>query len=227
LIASIFGDVLTRAESDGRILDLPERIDRPTLVAFDVGADNPTVAIWIQPHSEWLDVVDVEAWQGLSIEGIIQRVRQRGYPLREWIGPHDLKQRHLTASGAGGMALSPLSVASRLGVTFKVAPELKLADGLDAVRRMFSRFRFDRKRCARLLKALSEYQRTWNPKDKVYSEKPKHNWASDYCDALRTFSTGYRARGEGADGRPRQQYAESKTATGWGARPEPPGYYPR
>jgi hypothetical protein len=56
-----------------------------------------------------------------------------------------------------------------------------IAEGLDATRRLFARLRFDAKRSARLLEALGQYQRKWDPAMKVYAEKPLHNWASDYA----------------------------------------------
>ena len=81
--------------------------------------------------------------------------------------------------------------AEQLGIKFRVVPRLGLADGLDRVRRLFSRFRFDRKRCARLLEALGQYRRAWDPQLKVYADNPLHDWCSDYADSLRTLATGY------------------------------------
>jgi phage terminase large subunit len=194
LVASIFGDVLSTCESSGRILDLPQRMDLPGVVAFDLGVNDSTVAIWALENGPWLDVVDVEAWQNLALPAIIQRVQAKGYPLREWYGPHDLAQRDLGAVGVAGQALTRLDVAARLGVRFTVARKLPVSEGLDMVRRLFSRLRFDTKRCARLLEALGQYQRQWDPTAKVYAEKPLHNWCSDYADALRTLAVAYHER---------------------------------
>lgn len=221
LIASIFGDVLTKAEQEGRILDLPQRIERPTVVAFDLGVNDSTVAVFVQENGEWLDVVDVDAWQNLALPTIIQHVQRKGYSLRDWIGPHDLEHRDLSSAGVGGQAQTRLEVARKLGVHFRVAAKLSIADGLDAVRRMLaSRLRFDRRRCARLLEALSQYQRTWNPQLKVYADKPLHDWSSDFADALRTFAVGYRER---RDHRPRDPKPRSRIdfnpldASTWGS----------
>jgi phage terminase large subunit len=192
LIASIFGDVLTKCEEDHRILDLPQRMDLPTVVAFDLGLDDSTVAVFVQENGAWLDVIDVDAWQNLALPTIIQRVQAKGYTLRDWIAPHDIEVRDYSALGAAGQALTRWQVASKLGVRFTVAPKLSIAEGLDSTRRLFARLRFDTRRCTRLVEALSLYQRKWDPVGKVYAEKPLHNWASDYADALRTFAVGYR-----------------------------------
>jgi phage terminase large subunit len=208
LISSIFGDVLTKCEEDGRILDLPQRTDLNTVVAFDLGLDDSTVAVFIQENGAWLDVVDVDAWQNLALPTILQHVRAKGYTLRDWIGPFDIEVRDLSAVGVAGQALTRWQVAAKLGVKFVVAPKLSIAEGLDATRRLFARLRFDTKRCARLLEALSQYQRKWDPALKVYAEKPLHNWASDYADALRTFAVGYQPK------RPRSPSWRQPEATG-------------
>jgi phage terminase large subunit len=207
LVASIFGDVLTRCEQEGRILDLPRREHVPTVVAFDLGLNDSTVAVWIQAQGEWFDVVDVEAWQNLTLTGVIQRVQARGWLVRDWLAPHDLHHREFSAEGAGGQAVTRERVAQRAGVRFKIAPKLSLSDGLDAVRRVFSRLRFDRKRTAKLVEALSQYQRAWDPEARVYADRPLHNWCSDYADALRTFAVSPQRPARDANWKP----APSKT----------------
>ena len=92
-------------------------------------------------------------------------------------------------------------VAGRLGVKFTAAPKLSLAEGLDATRRLFPRLKFDQRQCGRLLEAVSEYRRTWDPERKLHSDKPLHNWCSHFVDALRTFAVAYRDRDN--DDRPR------------------------
>jgi phage terminase large subunit len=132
LIASIFGDVLTKAEQDGRILDLPRREDRPTVVALDLGVDDLTVATFVQTNDEWRDVVDVQEYQGLTLAEIIRRVRATGWNVVDWCAPHDIEVRDLSATSATGTALSRWQVAAKLGVRFQVAPRLPLPEGLDA-----------------------------------------------------------------------------------------------
>jgi hypothetical protein len=149
LASSIFGDLLNKAEQEGRILDLPQRTDRPTLVGLDLGVRDKSVAVFIQPHGEFLDIVDCWAGEALALPGVIQEIRARGWSLVTWLAPHDLAQRDFSASGAGGTAVTRDTVARRLGVVFRIAPRLSIAEGLDAVRRMFSRFRFDRKAARR------------------------------------------------------------------------------
>jgi phage terminase large subunit len=204
LISSIFGDVLTAAQKDDRIGEVPHRPDRPVVTAWDLGVDDATVIIYVQPVGDMFHVIDVDEFSGLTLAGLIARVKAHTeYNVQEWYAPHDLRNRDFSATGgADGQAVTREQVARRLGVRFTIAPKLGLADGLDAVRRMLSRFRFDQRKCGKLLEAISEYRRTWDPERKVYSDKPLHDWSSHYCDALRTFVTGYRERSDDREHRP-------------------------
>ena len=42
------------------------------------------------------------------------------------------------------------------------------------------------------INALKNYERKWDAKNKMYSPRPKHNWASNGADAFRTMSMGMR-----------------------------------
>jgi phage terminase large subunit len=217
LVASIFGDVLTVAEQEGRLGDLPRQEDRPTIVAFDLGVDDATVCTWVQETGAYLDIVDVESWQNLSLAGIIQRVQARGWLIREWLFPHDLGQRDLSATGVAGQAERREEQVRRLGLRYRIAPKRSVSEGLDAVRRLFGKLRFDRTRAATLIEALGQYQRAWDPERRVYAEKPRHDWASHYADSLRTFAMAYRERPEGDV--TRQKYARtSRDPEGLGPR---------
>jgi len=56
---------------------------------------------------------------------------------------------------------------------------------------------------------------TWGPERKVYSDKPLHNWASHFVDALRTFAVSYREPGGRWRGLPEgTQYARG-SLTKW------------
>jgi phage terminase large subunit len=186
LVSSYYGDVLTTAEADGRILDLPHRTDLRTLTGWDLGWSDDTVIVYVQERGEWLDVVDCEGFTGVDTTGAVARLQAHGYVFREHLAPHDADQ-HNVASGQ-----SPKEVAARLGVRFRVVPKTDVQWGIDAVRRLFPRLRFDRRRCAKLLEALAGYEKQWDPRGKVFRDRPLHSWHSHYADALRTFAVGYR-----------------------------------
>jgi hypothetical protein len=187
LVSSYFGDVLTKAEAEGRILDLPHRPETRAVTAWDLGFRDETVVLYAQEHGEWLDLFDCDAFTGTALPEILSRVRAHPYNIREWLAPHDIGQHEF------GSGQTPKEVAARLGVHFRVAPKLDVQSGIDAVRRLFGRLRFDRRRGAKLLEALAGYSKIWDATGKVFRDKPLHSWHSHYADALRVLATAYRS----------------------------------
>jgi hypothetical protein len=211
LVSSYYGDLLTKAEADGRILDLPHRPEVPAVTAWDLGFRDLTVVLFAQERGEQLDIFDCDQFESLSLPEILSRVRAKPYNIREWLAPHDIGQHEF------GSGQTPKEVARRLGVNFRVAPKLEVQSGIDSVRRLFGRLRFDRRRTAKLLEALGGYQKVWDAKGKTFRDKPLHSWHSHFADALRVLATAYR---EPVDlSRPRQRYAISSTAESRDAQP--------
>ena len=68
----------------------------------------------------------------------------------------------------------------------------------------------------RLLQAIEGYQKHWDPAAKVFRDKPKHDWTSDYCDALRYLALGWADKGEARErlnaGRMRQGMGSGRRA---------------
>jgi hypothetical protein len=192
LVSSYYGDLLGKCEQDGRITDLPHRPDRPTMTGWDLGIADATAILYVQEVAERLHVIDAEDYEGLSLPDILARTQRHGYVFdsRRQLAPHDIEVRDLS------VGISRRDVAAKLGTRFTTVPRCSVAEGIDAVRRLFPRLVFDRRKCAKLLQALGEYQKVWDAKGKVFRDAPLHSWASHYADALRTFALGYRERRE-------------------------------
>ena len=66
-----------------------------------------------------------------------------------------------------------------------IVPNHKVRDGIAAVRRLFPQMYIDEGATGDLLEAMKAYRRQWNDNLLIFSDVPLHDWASDYCDALR------------------------------------------
>jgi hypothetical protein len=186
LVSSYYGDLITKAEAEGRIRDLAPRPDRAVLTGWDLGIADSTAIVYVQEVGAELHLINAEEHQGLSLPEILSRTQRHGYVFGRHLAPHDIEVRDYT------VGVTRREIAQRLGFRFDVAARLSVAEGVDAVRRLFPRFVFDRRQCARLLQALAEYQKVWDAKGKTFRDAPMHNWASHYADAVRTFAVGHR-----------------------------------
>jgi len=100
------------------------------------------------------------------------------------IAPHDIQVREL------GTGKSRLEIARGYGINFQVARKLPLDDGINAVRMMLSNCWFDKGKTAHLRDALYAYSKEYDPKARTYKPRPRHDWSSHPCDAMRTLAVG-------------------------------------
>jgi hypothetical protein len=113
------------------------------------------------------------------LEHYVQVINTRGYVYGKHIAPHDIKVREL------GTGMSRLEKARALGITFAVAPDVSIIDGIESVRSTFSKVWIDAYKCAPLIKALENYRQEYDVKHKVYKSNPLHNWSSHFADCMR------------------------------------------
>lgn len=74
----------------------------------------------------------------------------------------------------------------------EVVPRIDdLWSGVEMLRSFLLTCEIDEKGCADLIKALDSYRREWDDKGGKWKNRPLHNWASDFCDALRQAAQGY------------------------------------
>ena len=84
--------------------------------------------------------------------------------------------------------LDGYEVARNHGITFTVAPDLALIEGIDAARNLLNRCWFDEVKCVSGIKALESYKKKWNDRYGCWGSKPLHNFASHGADAFRMLA---------------------------------------
>jgi len=184
ILGAYFGKEMRQLTDDGRILDIEYDPLFPVHTAWDLGYSDDT-AIWFFQvvHGE-IRCLDYHSSNGQPVAfyaGIIQsREKERGYVYgTHWL-PHDARAKTLSSNR---------SVIEQLGdkiplKTIKIAPNLKLQDGIQASRLALTRTWFDHK-CADGIECLRQYQRLYDEDSKSFRDKPKHDWTSHGADAFR------------------------------------------
>jgi hypothetical protein len=81
--------------------------------------------------------------------------------------------------------MTRIEKAKQLGITFSIADNIEIPDGIEACRSMFSKLWIDKKKCEPLIKALENYRQEYDNKRKVYKPRPLHDWSSHFSDAFR------------------------------------------
>lgn len=186
LIGSYYARLIEKAERESRVGDVPVMPGYPVHSAWDLGVSDST-AIWcFQVLPDGIRVVDYCEASGQGLEYYAQWLDARGYRGTDLL-PHDARQR----MPVGNPPRTRVELMLEMGRKPQIVPLHFVADGISAVRKTLPVCRFDAAKCAQGLRALRNYRRQWNEKNKTFADAPLHDWASHGADGFRTLAMGW------------------------------------
>lgn len=201
VVGNYFGSDLRRAREEGRLDALPIIENLPVHTAWDLGfSDSTSIVMW-QNYQNWFHVVDYYESSGVSLKHYVDHIQSLGYTWGEHFAPHDIKVHDL------GSGLSRLDVAHELGISLVTLPRLPVQDGINAIRTVFNRCRFDRDRCKRLIECLQNYRRMQNQTTGEFMERPHKDQFSHGADSFRYFAMAQELVDPGDKHRNRRVYS--------------------
>ena len=156
--------------------------------SFDLGWDDSTAVIFFQLHGDMVKIIDCEERNTTTLAEWKNILIAKGYKYGYYLFPHDVENIDGLGSGC-----TRREILEGLQIPVTTVPKSLIADGIESVKALLSsHVMINSKKCSALIKALEHYHRDWDDKHKVYSNKPRHDWASHYCDSLRYLSLGLR-----------------------------------
>lgn len=184
LVGSYYGKLLEQAERDGRIAKLPSQHGQTVETWWDLGMNDAT-AIWFAARAgDELHVLDYYEASGEGLDHYADVLHAKGYAYARHVFPHDVAVRELGTGRSRIETLRAMGIGGPIARA-EVAPQLRLADGINAVRTILPRCWFDAERCEQGLSALKQYQRRWNEQRRTFEDAPHHDWTSHAADAFR------------------------------------------
>lgn len=188
IIGCYYGNLMNQAVKEERIGKVPYDPMLPVTTAWDLGVGDSTGIWFIQTHMQEIRVIDYLEASGEGLAYYAKELSQKPYVYNQHIMPHDIRVREL------GTGKSRYEMAQQLGIKpIKIARQLPVDDGIQAVRGVLPRCWFDKKKCERGLAALQDYHKEWDDVRKEYKNRPFHDWTSHAADAFRMFAVGYEA----------------------------------
>lgn len=176
---SYYGRLITKAEKDGRIGNVPIDDNVGVETWWDLGIGDSTAIWFAQRVGEEIHLIDYYENSGESLAHYADVLAEKDYAYSSHIAPHDIQAREL------GTGKSRLEVANELGIDFDIAPKLEVDHGIESVRNALPFCYFDREKCKVGLDALRQYRKQWDEKNQVFKNKPLHNWCSHAADSFR------------------------------------------
>lgn len=179
LVGSYYGKYMNDLEDKKQIGAVPHDPATGVSTYWDLGISDTTAIWFLQIVGREVHVIDYMEHAGVGLEYYVKEIKNKPYIYDEHCIPHDGAAREL------GTGKTRQETLAELGLRTRIVPKQSVADGIHAVRMLLPKCWFDRTRCERGLSALKNYQRKWDSKNKMFMDKPLHDWASNGADAFR------------------------------------------
>lgn len=181
---AVYAQEIAQARKDGRFGRTPYDPILQVHTAWDLGVGDSTAIWFAQMHGAEVRIVDYYEARGEGLHHYAAMLDRKGYKYGRHIAPHDIAVREL------GSGRSRLEIAAELGIRFEVVKNLKLEDGINAVRMFLPRCWFDEAKCRQGLECLQNYRWDFNQRLDDFKAVPVHDWASHGADAFRYLALG-------------------------------------
>lgn len=192
LVGSYYAKAMAELETAGHIGDFPYDRSVPVYTASDIGRTDDLACIFYQKHHMRIHIIDCIGEPGRDPAWFAKMLQDKGYVYggQQGTAPHTLPWDAVPETFA-----SPRSVIQQLqgfGIRTRIAPNLDVQEGIQALRNILPRCYFNAPATKPLVDAWRNYQREWDEERKVFKKIPLHNWASHFADAGRYLALSYR-----------------------------------
>jgi phage terminase large subunit len=176
---SYYSKYIDKMRIKGQIGQVPWEASFKVHTAWDLGVRDSTVVIFFQTIGQTVRIIDYYENSKQGLEFYIKILEEKAYSYGKHFAPHDIKVREFTSG------MSRIEKAKQLGITFNIARDLSIMDGIESVRSAFSKIWIDEINCKDLVKSLENYRQEFDTRRRVYKSSPLHDNNSHAADAFR------------------------------------------
>lgn len=171
----------------GGVTNVPYDERFPVMTFWDLGV-NDQCAIWfMQEIGREIAVIDYLEDKDRGLSHYVEQIDEKDYRYSAHYLPHDVEQREISTAQSRRDYLT----AQGLKNIITVPKSPSVMEDVHKVRVILRKCVFNGPTTARGLECLAGYQKKWDSKNRVYLNKPVHNWASHGADAFRQFAVSY------------------------------------
>lgn len=184
LVGTYYADNINEIQQKGHLLTGDDALAMhdyklPVHCAMDLGRRDSTVIIFWQETPTGINVIDHYANNGEQAQHYIDNLNGRPYALETvWI-PHDGVAKTFSTHK------SALEQFLEAGLNAQIVPKLSVQDGIEATRQVLGYTHFNYDSCFALVENLRVYRKRYDELNRCFSDKPLHDFASDFADAVR------------------------------------------
>lgn len=211
VLGTYYAQQINNSERDGLIQQLQPEHDPefPVSVSADLGYRDST-ALWFWQHRpDGIAIIDYEEHAGQPLEFYFRLLKDKPYEYDKIWLPHDARAKTLqTGRSTIEQFLDPPHPYTRFPVD--IAPNLKVQQGIDAVRLILPYCYFNQTACSDGIEALRAYKRQFDEIRKVFSNNPLHDWSSNGADSFRYLALVAKTRLPARRNRPQSETEQFK-----------------
>lgn len=180
------------ATAEGRIGKVDYEPAKSVVTAWDLGIGDSTAIWFCQYVGGERRLIDYYEASGVGLDHYAKVLRDKDYIYETHVLPHDVEVSEL------GTGKSRLEILRELGIrSVRIAPKLRVDDGIQATRLWLANAWFDEQKCDRGIEALRQYRRDFDERLNDWRGRPRHDWTSHGADAMRYLVTGYQVTSAG------------------------------
>lgn len=183
---SVYADLVKKMHEEERITNVDYQPYKLVHTSCDLGWDDDNPIIFFQIDGSRINIIDCENYRNKTLAHMKDVLMSRKYKYGIHLFPHDVEINDGLSTGC-----TRKEKLEDLEIPVTTVKKSFIRDGIEATKALLSsRIYIDKTKCKPLLEALDHYHYEWDERHKVYSSKPRHNWASHFCDAMRYLSEG-------------------------------------
>jgi phage terminase large subunit len=184
---SIYWNEVDAAEKNNQFVDVPYDPRMLVHTVWDLGKNDQTCIGFYQSNGMSVRKIDYLSGTKKGLPDWIKLIKEKPYIYGKHFAPHDIQVSDFSLTGTQ----SRWEVAKDLGIEFQVVPNLSVQEGIEAGRRLFKRLYVDKTHCSEFLDAIPQYTRIYDEENKIFKDKPLHDWTSDFADEHRYAALVY------------------------------------
>lgn len=199
------------AEREGRITSVPHQKGVPVDTWWDLGRGDATSILFSQQIHGTDRFLQGYENSGEALEHYARYLQDQPYVYGTHYIPHDADFERLSIMEQDAKSYRQMLEELLPNHTFETVPRIDdIQVGIQLTRNVIGTAFFDKVGCADAIAAWRAYRKVWDDKLQTWKDRPHHDWASHYADALRQWGQ-WRALGSGGS----SKGVRRKRATSW------------
>lgn len=188
ILGAYYGRELADADRQGRIRGVEPDPSQPVHLVADLGIDDPSAWIAWQLAPDGIRVLRAYENSGHALAHYVSEITSWGWRIGDCWLPHDARARSLNDGKTRIEVLRKIAPSW----SFRMVPDHKVIDGINALRLSLPRMHIDADGCKDMLEAWRQYKADYDDKLRVFRTRPRHDWTSHYADAGRYLAMAWR-----------------------------------